>query len=223
MNYIVINEVNELNKIKEPTTDILQELKQQIQYKKQTEKEEQLKNGIYKWILIYTMFYLLWAFINLVVGLQNNRLMTSKVDNVRITLKDYFVIIGYFQIPLYLFTIFDVLYFNVPAYKRISKICDLDIIMMSVERMLFTMIHTCIIGLVYVAIFISSKLSFSNHECISFIIINIVQLLISIMSILFIGNITQIKTLHNVIKEVNLYDTIPSDEELYEEFYKQYS
>jgi len=227
MNSITINELHKINELTtdilpEPTKDVLQEIKQKISKTKKIEKEKQLKNGIYKWLIIYTLFYILWTSINLFVAFQNNHLMTSKINNVKITLKDYFEIISYLQIPLYLFTIFDVIYFNIPAYKR-DKICDIGLIMLFIERILLTMTHGCIIGLLYVAIFISSKLSLNNHEIIGLIIIYIAQLLISIISVLYMGHFLSDNTIHNIIKKVNLYDTIPSDEEIYEEFYNQYS
>ena len=212
------NELINLYKIVEPTKDVFNEIKRKISSNKQIEKEKQLKNGIYKWILIYTAFYILWISINLVAGLQKNRLMTSKVNNLEITLKDYFVIISYLQIPLYVFTIFDVVSFNVPAYER-EKICDLWIFMELIERILFAMTHISIISLIFVAIVISSKLSFSDREFIVYIIIFLVQSLISTVSISRIGLSI---ALHDVIKEVNLYDTTPSDEEVYEEYYNQH-
>jgi len=212
------NELINLYKIVEPTKDAFNEIKRKISFNKQIEKEKQLKNGIYKWILIYTVFYILWISINLAVGLQKNRLMTSKVNNLEITLKDYFVIVGYLQIPLYVFTMFDVVSFNIPAYER-EKICDLCLLMLLIERILFLMTHISVMALIFVAIVVSSKLSFSNYEYIGYIIIFLVQLVISAVSILRIGLCV---TMHNVIKEVNLYDTTPSDEEVYEEYYNQH-
>ncbi len=217
-----LNELNKLYKIEEPSRDVLYEVKTKLFCKKKQEKEKQLKYGIYKWILIYTIFYIIWASINVVIGLQKNRLLTSKVGNISISLKDYFMIISYLQIPLYLFTIIDVIYFNIPDYER-EKICDPGILMMLLERTLFTMTHISIIVLIFVAIFISSKLSFTNHEFIIYIIIFLVQTLVSIMSILHVGTLVSFYyTLHNVIKEVNLYDTDSSEEEVYEEYYNQY-
>ena len=212
---------NTLNTVIEPTKDILKLLTKKLRSNKKSEKEQQLKNGIRHWIIRYTLCYIGLIVSHFAMGNYNNHLMTSKVDDISITLKEYFMIVGYLHIPLYLFTIYDVITFNIPAYK-LAKIIDLRIVFMLITRLLFIMTHICIIALVFTAIIISSKLSSNDNNDKQFFIILIVLFMFEVLNSITSMLTMNWTTRHNVLKEVNLYDTKPSDEELYEEFYKQY-
>jgi len=200
---------------------LLKDIEEAIKENKRLEKEKELKNGINEWILFYTIFYIFWITVNLCVGLVKNDSITSNVENINISLKDYFIINACLQFPIYLCIIFDVIYINLPLYKHTTLLGEF--IMISFERIIFLIIHFIIIALVFTAIIISSKLSFMNDKLIIFglIFMFVFQILISLISIGSMGWVSKNFTLHDVIKKINLYDTNPTLDELYEEYYKQ--
>jgi hypothetical protein len=161
--------------------------KQNKRLSKYDKEELRRKNYAYSWICIYTFVYVPLIITNLYMGFSsNNNILNTTAQDILLTLGDYLIFTGIFQIPIFGCIIYDSYWVNMALYEGIGA----SVVLM-IERIILLCLRIIMILFSIITFVVLLKLekrygNNANGILAYVIIVLLIQMFMTLVDILYL-------------------------------------